>query len=32
MVSTSTAIDSDTDSGDLTIDGAGYAIFGDGDE
>ena len=25
------AIDSDTDSGDLTIDGAGYAIFGDGD-
>ena len=24
-------IDSDTDSGDLTIDGAGYAIFGDGD-
>ena len=24
------AIDSDTDSGDLTIDGAGYRIFGDG--
>ena len=26
------AIDSDTDSGDLTIDGAGYRIFGDGDD
>ena len=26
------AIDSDTNSGDLTIDGAGYAIFGDGDD
>ena len=25
-------IDSDTDSGDLTIDGAGYRIFGDGDD
>ncbi|MDA9241405.1 hypothetical protein N9P45_00780 [bacterium] len=27
----SDAIDSDTNSGDLTIDGAGYRIFGDGD-
>ena len=26
------AIDSDTDSGDLTIDGAGYEIFGDGND